>query len=1117
MEPADAKSPEDAAKDDLEGPPGLSKPLAALSIDRSALSPKSKSIHPSSPGAHGSFSASPKSPISRRVSSNALRQKDDRTVSRRVSSTSFNRHHDNTPPPKPEEKPPLTSSNVASEFFRKELLKHDTSEAENTDTIVFTHDACYGHRYSRPRTSKTTLSLIVERPERLQAGMMGLSLAYTRIGQRHAGGSHEPHPNRAPGLDLPFRIRKTSRTVPITSPIVAAVHGTRWTQEMKTMCLAAEKKLATDGKELARPETPASANTATKPALHEGDLYICKESLDAFEGALGGVCDAIDAVFDDYGDKKACKKAFVCIRPPGHHCSADWPSGFCWLNNVHIGIEHAIQVHGLTHAAILDFDLHHGDGSQAIAWERNARSVKAQKSSAKNAAFKRSTVGYFSIHDINSYPCEDGDFDKVQRASVCIEDSHGQTIWNTHLLPWAKEEEFWELYEKKYIAILEKAKAYLVNTTRRLRSSNPTCQPKAAIFLSAGFDASEWEMSAMQRHKVNVPTEFFARFTSDAVRLAQAEGTGVDGRVVSVLEGGYSDRALTSGILSHVAGLTSLCEASEESDTRMGTKTWNSGWWSAASLQELENLSKPIAPPPPPRKQSGPKEIPTYQTPTQSFTAKVVDPLKLSRHTSINMPTPPKSRPATPPPPEVHWTTAAYELSKLLIPSETRRVDSCSHEELNEPKKKERHSSIGPQTLPIEPLGNRMQTRGRKAKQTGLESIDPSDRRKTISELPIHPEDVHPHAEKEEVSTKANPRPPSRGRPPSTARNEAGLKIPKTRRLSTGKEIVSKASSDAPPVPPLPGAKGQGAANGIAAKDDVDTLTSKMNKITLKLPNSTATADSKTSNVTGLEKVARKPATDRIPKQTTARTTKSKDPSAVKSTAERVDCDNSSNLTAAAKDQSQGQLSSHCSSEESAIQALNPPPHLDGTQEVPGSQIDANPVVTAPEALHLCNSPIEPESLKANTGQPNSEEMGNTQSPHEDRKQRQDAQALDFIAYQPPSTSKSSIDEDKPSFQQEPLKWLPPNTNTPPKALHRLGKENLPVFTAEGRIPFSNFTAGRDSIVESGGSSASPHGKPPDINEGSPSSTQQFANLGKTTEAGDQQSIWEIPLTPKGT
>jgi len=68
------------------------------------------------------------------------------------------------------------------------------------------------------------------------------------------------------------------------------------------------------------------------------------------------VCEGVDAVFEGSANGKGPHRTFVAIRPPGRHCSADYPSGFCWLNNVHVGISHAALAHNLTHAAIIDFE-----------------------------------------------------------------------------------------------------------------------------------------------------------------------------------------------------------------------------------------------------------------------------------------------------------------------------------------------------------------------------------------------------------------------------------------------------------------------------------------------------------------------------------------------------------------------------------------------------------------------------------------------------------------------------------------------------------------------------------------------------------------------------------------
>ncbi|KAI1109719.1 hypothetical protein F5Y14DRAFT_431496 [Nemania sp. NC0429] len=654
-----------------------------------------------------------------------------------------------------EEKPPRTAASVASSYLAKELeLLHGADSDQSAETIVILHDDCYGHRYSRPRASKNLLSTIVERPERIQASILGVSMAYIRLGERHCEGKHPIHPNLDPKTlpNIPFRIHKTTRKVAISSSPVTNVHGSKWMEELKIMCDSAEEKLALNGNELRRPEMNRGPDTEPPQHFHQGDLYLCSESLNAFEGALGAVCEAVDAVFST----SPHKRAFVAVRPPGHHCSASFPSGFCWVNNVHVGIMHGILNHGLTHAAIIDFDLHHGDGSQAIAWQHNKRGL------AKNAAaWKKTSIGYFSVHDINSYPCEYGDEEKIKNASLCIENAHGQNIWNVHLHEWKSDVEFWKLYQSKYSILLEKARNYLRSQTERVQAAGQV--PKAAIFLSAGFDASEWEGVGMQRHKVNVPTEFYARLTRDVVRIASEEGLGVDRRVISVLEGGYSDRALYSGVLSHLSGLAGVesTTAKEEgtndlknemshvagSFSRRSTlnesdmRSWralefpyNPNWWSIA---ELDRFDADKVAPLEAKKATRTITPGNYSSPTQSSSAKMSEVARVRRSFSNN----PASqmiipRSPTPPPPDVSWTTAAHELSKLLIPN-NRQVDSCTHAELNieATKAKKDRQSLQPavnSASDVPPAPTRMSLRERKP-VSYLEEDDYKSRRKTVA------------------------------------------------------------------------------------------------------------------------------------------------------------------------------------------------------------------------------------------------------------------------------------------------------------------------------------------------------------------------------------------------
>lgn len=657
-------------------------------------------------------------------------------------------------PADPSRPPPPSANSIARAHFRSELeLLHGEESSRDADTLVILHDSCYGHRFSRPRSSRATLNTIVERPERIRACVLGVAAAYVLLGERHADGEFALHPGLNPATipSVPFRIQKSTRRVPLLSPAVTNVHGTKWMEELKIMCDAAEAKLATGGKELQRPEMNRGPDEEQPQKLHEGDLYLCSESLDALEGSLGAVCDAVDAVFNDDGPKRA----FVAVRPPGHHCSASYPSGFCWINNVHVGIMHAILGHGLTHAAIIDIDLHHGDGSQQIAWQHNARSVGLNK----NAAYwKKTSIGYFSLHDINSYPCEMGDEEKVKNASLCIDNAHGQNVWNVHLESWETEAEFWALYEDKYSVLLAKARKFLKAQTNRLRSANQTS--KAAIFLSAGFDASEWEGTGMQRHSANVPTGFYARIAQDVTKIAEEEGTSVHGRVISVLEGGYSNRALTSGVLSHISGLAGSDPNLTGTQTGLGSEMaegtgvvggrrnslelkmrphpYDPSWWNSEELERLENGV--VASPPQP-KVSRDFSPGNYSTPTRASTAKMVDSARLRRQASRNGLAPPRL--PTPPPPEVPWTAAAHGLCSVLVPTD-RTTTSCGPEDLSAEAtriRRERQMALNG-TLPDEdgrstpapppPAPSRMGLRERKPTNYS-EGEDNKDHRRTVA------------------------------------------------------------------------------------------------------------------------------------------------------------------------------------------------------------------------------------------------------------------------------------------------------------------------------------------------------------------------------------------------
>lgn len=743
-----------------------------------------------------------------------------------------------------------TAASVAAEHFRKEVDLHQVVDLKSK-TVVVVHDACYGHRFSRPRASRAVLASIVERPERIRACVLGISAAYVRMGRRHEGECFAPRPD----LDLhllpppPFQIRKTSRSLPLQDSAVTHVHGNQWMTDLKGMCDVAESRLALSGKELTRPRTEGGDGAVNGPQLHSGDLYLCSESLDAFQGALGGVCDGIDAVFD----QGPTTRAFVCIRPPGHHCSADFPSGFCWVNNVLVGISYAAMNHGLTHAAILDFDLHHGDGSQDIVWDHNYKASMAPRNAP---AYKKTAIGYYSLHDINSYPCEGGDPEKVRNASVCVDGAHGQSVWNVHLETWETEAEFWELYRTKYFTLINKARKFLRAQSQRLAETPGGPAPKAAIFISAGFDASEWEGTGMQRHKVNVPTEFYARFTADVVHMSQEEGLGVDGRVISVLEGGYSDRALTSGVLSHLAGLGDSNASSDGSAS--SHLEYESKWWSADHLSELEALMSPQI--------KREKTAPTFLASTKSFDAKVLtvrDRKSFGSHTGIT--------PSLPPPPQVDWATAAYELSKVLIPDENRQTLSCRPEDLNaEASRQRRDRQLALEGVkiaacpPPAPPEEKRQLRVRKAKSPTPFSPRPAtprqqamrkNRRRTIdgNDLPDPSGELSPSVDasrRKSTNTSTISTEPitmgdldGSGNPTlviDTAATATPSKIVSARKTSgssrAGTPRRSASPRKQPPVPKVPTVYLPSKLSDEASANDVENLSAGLRRIKLVVP-----------------------------------------------------------------------------------------------------------------------------------------------------------------------------------------------------------------------------------------------------------------------------------------
>lgn len=422
---------------------------------------------------------------------------------------------------------------------------------ESAKAVVVLSPYSLQHAFPRDWVSKSYRKTIVERPERLLAGSMGISAAVTMY----------------PAL---FTLKSSDqRKGSLLSPHVLKVHGRDWPPTLLRLCKHADEKLAKG-----EIEVPDSWNS--------GDIYLSSKTIEALQGSVGALETGVDSIFKGPSAEHISNRAFVVIRPPGHHCRAGTPSGFCLLNNAHVSIEYAHDTYGVTHAVVLDFDLHHGDGTQDICWKRAGfRPDEEDEDAAGYDEFGKKfaelpRVGYFSMHDINSFPTETGyaTKDNIKSASTCIMNGHDLNIWNVHLSAWETEEDFDKLYQSKYRTLFAKADEFFRNAKKEMTSQGKKF--KGLVVISAGFDASEFEQVSMQRHGVNVPTNFYTMFTKDALKLAQMHS---EGKVLSVMEGGYSDRAITSGVFAHLIGLQN--------------QNWIKEWGSEQVVKEIVRGCKP--------------------------------------------------------------------------------------------------------------------------------------------------------------------------------------------------------------------------------------------------------------------------------------------------------------------------------------------------------------------------------------------------------------------------------------------------------------------------------------------------------------------------------------------
>jgi len=230
----------------------------------------------------------------------------------------------------------------------------------------------------------------------------------------------------------------------------------------------------------------------------DGDTYISSGSLTAAYRAAGGVLRAIDLVLSG-----EAKNAFVAVRPPGHHAETQTAMGFCLFGNVALGAKHALDFHGLKRVAVIDFDVHHGNGTQELLWDE-------------------SRCLTFTSQQMPLWP---GTGSKEEQGNF-------NNIVNIPLPPGSSGVLMREKYEMLVFPALREFKPEL-------------------ILISAGFDAHESDPLA----ELNWATEDFSWLTE---RICKIASDCCGGRLVSTLEGGYDLEALAESVKAHVI---KLCEA----------------------------------------------------------------------------------------------------------------------------------------------------------------------------------------------------------------------------------------------------------------------------------------------------------------------------------------------------------------------------------------------------------------------------------------------------------------------------------------------------------------------------------------------------------------------------
>jgi acetoin utilization deacetylase AcuC-like enzyme len=303
-----------------------------------------------------------------------------------------------------------------------------------------------------------------ERPDRLRAVMVGIEEA-----------------------GLMDRLRRIAAK-PATQEQIAWVHEARYIQRVFELCAEGQ------------------------PYIDTVDCPICRDSFDAAALAVGGMFAACDAVVTSQ-----VRNAFCAVRPPGHHAEHAGAMGFCLFNNIALAAEYLIRAYGMQRIAIVDFDVHHCNGTQHTFEER-------------------SDVLVISLHEHPGYLYPGTGYAHEKGKGK----GEGYTL-NLPMMPGSKDETYCQAFEQEILPALTKFKPQIILT-------------------SAGFDAVIDDPLA----HIELSVEMFATMTTYLTRAADEL---CQGRLISVLEGGYNLASLARCAATHVQALVEATSQTAETDS----------------------------------------------------------------------------------------------------------------------------------------------------------------------------------------------------------------------------------------------------------------------------------------------------------------------------------------------------------------------------------------------------------------------------------------------------------------------------------------------------------------------------------------------------------------------